>query len=61
MSSSRRGGTKLLNLAGASGKETHTRYACLAYEEKGDVPMKHASRILGMCVSFLLNMHKNDI
>jgi hypothetical protein len=45
MSSSRRGGTKLLNHAGASGKEMRTHYACLAYEEKGDASTKHVSRI----------------
>jgi hypothetical protein len=31
-----RGGNKLLNHEGASGKETCARYVCLAYEEKGD-------------------------
>jgi hypothetical protein len=36
MSSSRRGGTKLLNRVGTSEKETHARYACLTYEAKGD-------------------------
>jgi hypothetical protein len=53
MISSRRGGTNLLNRVGASGKEMHARYACLAYEEKGDASTKR--------VSFLLNMHKKDI
>jgi hypothetical protein len=61
MSSSRRGGTKLLNRTDASGKETCGHYACLAYEEKGDASTKHASRISGTCISFLLNMHKKDI
>jgi hypothetical protein len=53
MISSRRGGTNLLNRVGASGKEMHARYTCLAYEEKGDASTKR--------VSFLLNMHKKDI
>jgi hypothetical protein len=37
MSSSMRGGNKLLNHAGTSGKETSAHYVCLAFEEKGDM------------------------
>jgi hypothetical protein len=65
ITSCKRGGTKLLNRAGASGKETRARYTCLISEEKGDTPTQCASPIQGegthtltRRVSFLLNIHK---
>jgi hypothetical protein len=62
MSSSRRGGTKLLNCKGASGRETHAMGACLISQEKGDARHGGASRTSGTRVSFfLLNMHKKNI
>jgi hypothetical protein len=41
-------------------RETRPCNACLISEEKGDTPMKHTSRISGMCISLLLNMHKKE-
>jgi hypothetical protein len=52
MSSSRRGGTKLLNCKGASGRETHAMGACLISQEKGDARHGGASRTSGTRVSF---------
>jgi hypothetical protein len=43
MTSSRQGGTKLLNCVDASGRETCARYARLTSKAKGDAPMKHVS------------------
>jgi hypothetical protein len=41
-------------------RETRPWNTRLLSEEKGDEPTKCASRILGTCVSFLLNMHKKE-
>jgi hypothetical protein len=55
---------------GRRAHETHVSYlrrreTCpcsgrLISKEKGDTPMQRVSRISGMRISFLHNMHKND-
>jgi hypothetical protein len=55
MSSSRRGGTKLLNRAGASGKETHAHYTCLTYEAKGDARYRGVSPFYFTCTKKIFN------
>jgi hypothetical protein len=55
MSSSRQGGTKLLNRAGASGEDTCAHYVCLSYEVKGDVCYRGASPFYFTCTKKLFN------
>jgi hypothetical protein len=55
MSSSRRGGTKLINCAGASEEETCACYACLTYEAKGDVRYRGASPFYFTCTKKKFN------